>query len=131
VTRHLRRASFDLGIDFQGLLKSALCAYLSGAPVRLGFPRQRCREPLSALFTNLHGPLVEPHLHIVEQLMALLQPLGVTTAERRFPIPMTEADEHFAGRVWRELGLTSDVPVVVLNPGATWNTKRWGELSFA
>src|ERR671918_2257094 len=36
VTRHLRRASFDLCIDFQGLLKSALLAYGSGAPQRLG-----------------------------------------------------------------------------------------------
>jgi lipopolysaccharide heptosyltransferase I len=131
VTRHLRRAGFDLCVDFQGLLKSAIFAYLSGAPVRLGFPRQRCREPLSALLTNLHGPVVDANLHIVEELLALLQPLGVTTAERRFTIPITEADEHFAARVWRELGLNAGVPVVALNPGATWETKRWGELNFA
>jgi heptosyltransferase I len=131
VTRHLRRASFDLCIDFQGLLKSALFTYLSGAPQRLGFPRQMCREPLSAVFTNLHGPIVDPSLHVVDQLMELLQPIGVATAERRFTIPLTEADEHFAERVWRESGLRSDVPVVVLYPGAAWETKRWGELNFA
>jgi heptosyltransferase-1 len=131
VTRHLRRAGFELCIDFQGLLKSALFAALSGAPVRLGFPHQRCREPLSALLTNVHGPLVDPNAHVVEQLIALLQPLGIATAERRFAIPMSDADEHFAARVWRELGLTSTVPVVALNPGAAWETKRWGELNFA
>jgi lipopolysaccharide heptosyltransferase I len=131
VTRHLRRASFELCIDFQGLLKSALFASLSGAPVRLGFPRQRCREPLSALLTNLHGPLVDPDTHVVEQLMALLQPLEITAAERRFALPVSDADTHFAARVWRELGLTSHIPVIVLNPGAAWETKRWGELNFA
>jgi heptosyltransferase I len=131
VTRHLRRASFDLCIDFQGLFKSALFAYFSGAPQRLGFPRQLCREPLSAVFTNVHGPLVDPRVHVVDQSMELLQALDVATAERRFTIPLTEADEHFAERVWRELGLRSDVPVVILYPGAAWKTKQWGELNFA
>jgi lipopolysaccharide heptosyltransferase I len=131
VTRHLRRASFDLCIDFQGLLKSGVFTYLSGAPRRLGLPRQRCREPLSAIFTNIHGPLSDASRHIVDQLVELLQPVGVATPERRFTIPLSEADEHFAERVWRELGLRSDVPVVVLYPGAAWQTKRWGELNFA
>lgn len=131
VTRHLRRASFDLCIDFQGLLKSALFAYVSGAPQRLGFPCQLCREPLSVVFTNLRGPLIDPTAHVVDQAVELLQALGVTTSERRFTIPLTDADEHFAERVWRELGLRSDVPVVVLYPGAAWKTKRWGELNFA
>jgi lipopolysaccharide heptosyltransferase II len=131
VTRHLRRAGFDLCIDFQGLLKSALFTYVSGAPERLGFPRQLCREPLSTMLTNLHGPIIEPSMHVVDQLIELLKPLGVTATERRFTIPLTEADEHFAERVWRELGLRSDIPVVVLYPGAAWETKRWGELNFA
>ena len=55
----------------------------------------------------------------------------MATPERRFTIPLSEADEYFAERVWRELGLRSDVPVVVLYPGAAWQTKRWGELNFA
>jgi heptosyltransferase I len=131
VTRHLRRAGFDLCIDFQGLFKSALFAYCSGAPRRLGFPRQMCREPLSAVFTNVHGPLVDPYLHAVDRSMELLKALGVATTERRFTIPLTEADEHFAERVWRDLGLRSEVPVVVLCPGAAWKTKQWGELNFA
>lgn len=131
VSRHLKQAGFDLCIDFQGLLKSGLFSYMSGAPVRLGFPRQMCREPLSAVFTNLHGAVAAPDMHVVDQLVELLKPIGVATTERRFTIPFTEADEHFAARVWRELGLRSDVPVVMLHPGAAWETKRWGERNFA
>jgi lipopolysaccharide heptosyltransferase I len=131
VTRHLRRANFDLCIDFQGLFKSALFGYLSGAPRRLGLPPALCRESLSALFTNVHGPMVDANRHIVDQLVDLLRPLGVANTERRFTIPRTETDEHFAERVWRELGLRSDVPVVVLHPGAAWDTKRWAAANFA
>jgi heptosyltransferase-1 len=131
VSRHLKRASFDLCVDFQGLLKSGVFTYMSGAPLRLGFPRQMCREPLSAVFTNLHGPVTAPDTHVVDQLVELLTPLGVTTTERRFLIPVTEADELFAARVWRELGLRAEAPVVMLYPGAAWETKRWGELNFA
>jgi heptosyltransferase-1 len=131
LTRHLRRANFDLCIDFQGLIKSALLAYCSGAPQRVGFPRQLCREPLSALFTNAHGPLIDPRVHVVDQAVELLKALDVTTTERRFTIPLSEADEHFAERVWRDVGLRSDVPVVILHPGAAWKTKQWGELNYA
>ncbi|MBI3329504.1 MAG: lipopolysaccharide heptosyltransferase I [Nitrospinae bacterium] len=130
-TRHLRRARFDLCIDFQGLLKSALFTFFSGAPLRLGFPRPLCREPLSALFTNLKGPQSDSEVHIVDQQVGLLQALGIQTPERHFPIPITEADERFATRVWRELGFSPDIPIVVLNPGAAWATKRWGEENFA
>jgi ADP-heptose:LPS heptosyltransferase len=79
----------------------------------------------------MHGPLVDPRVHVVDQSVELLQALDVATTERRFTIPLTEADEHFAERAWRELGLRSDVPVVVLCPGAAWKTKQWGELNFA
>jgi ADP-heptose:LPS heptosyltransferase len=72
-----------------------------------------------------------PDAHVVDQLVELLRPLGVATTERRFTIPVTEADEHFAIRAWRALGLRADVPVVMLYPGAAWETKRWGELNFA
>lgn len=46
----LRRRKFDLAIDAQGLLKSAVPAYLSGAPRRLGFAGTR--EGASLLLTD-------------------------------------------------------------------------------
>src|ERR1044072_5552899 len=45
--RRLRASPFDLAIDFQGLLKSALIAKLSGAPRRVGFARGVLSEPAS------------------------------------------------------------------------------------
>jgi ADP-heptose:LPS heptosyltransferase len=45
----LRKFGFDVALDFQGLLKSAAIAKLSGAKRRWGFSRDGLREPLSRL----------------------------------------------------------------------------------
>src|SRR5437899_10986103 len=43
--RRLRASAFDLALDFQGLLKSAFIARLSGARRIYGFSRDGLREP--------------------------------------------------------------------------------------
>src|SRR5687767_5703469 len=45
--RELRKYSFDIALDFQGLLKSATIAKLSKAKRRYGFSKQNLREPAS------------------------------------------------------------------------------------
>src|ERR687883_1575937 len=47
--RRLRASSFDTALDFQGLLKSASIARLSGAKLAYGFAREALREPASRL----------------------------------------------------------------------------------
>jgi len=54
VRRQLRAAALDVALDVQGLIKSGVVARATGAPLRVGFARKRCREPLSALFTTRH-----------------------------------------------------------------------------
>ena len=62
-------------IDFQGLLKSAFFAYLSGAPVRIGWERDFLKESVSRFF---YTEVVTPkRIHIIDQQMELLQPLGI------------------------------------------------------
>ena len=48
--RRLRASAFDVALDFQGLLKSASIARLSGARCVFGYTRAGLREPASALF---------------------------------------------------------------------------------
>ena len=43
--RLLRASAFDLALDFQGLIKSAMIARLSGARRIVGFAREALREP--------------------------------------------------------------------------------------
>lgn len=48
--RVLRARHYDSALDFQGLLKSAVIARLSGAATIVGFDRGEAREAASALF---------------------------------------------------------------------------------
>ena len=60
----LRTDGYDCAIDFQGLLKSAFFAYLSGAPVRIGWERDFLRESVSRIF---YTEVVKPkRVHIID-----------------------------------------------------------------
>src|SRR5882757_11101618 len=50
--RRLRASPFDFALDFQGLLKSASIARLSGARRVFGFSREGLREPASRLLLS-------------------------------------------------------------------------------
>jgi heptosyltransferase-1 len=67
--RALRMGGYDLVIDAQGLLKSALVARQAGAPIA-GFDRSSAREPSAALFYDAsYG--VARDLHAIERTRRL------------------------------------------------------------
>ena len=53
--RLLRASAFDLALDFQGLIKSAMVARLSGARRIYGFDREALREPASRLLLHANS----------------------------------------------------------------------------
>jgi lipopolysaccharide heptosyltransferase I len=65
--REARRAvsGFDVAIDFQGLVKSALLARASGAEHRIGFAKEFVREKPAAWLMN-HCRHIDPNRHVVE-----------------------------------------------------------------
>ncbi|MBK5258320.1 MAG: lipopolysaccharide heptosyltransferase I [Thermoanaerobaculia bacterium] len=119
-----RRAmrGFDVAIDFQGLMKSAALARLSGAPLRFGFDRDAVRERPALWFTNRHVP-VDRSQHVIDwnrQMAAAV--VGATGV-----IPSRARDEAnwdaFAGD--REGKLAPLTQRIVLLPGAGKAEKRW------
>lgn len=75
VRARLRSGGYALALDLQGLVKSALVARWTGAPVA-GFSRACAREPLAAL-AYAHGYFVASDLHAIERLRSLAaQALG-------------------------------------------------------
>ena len=70
--REARRAvsGFDVAIDFQGLVKSALLARASGAKHRIGFAAEFVRERPAAWLMN-HCRHINPNRHVVEWNMQL------------------------------------------------------------
>ncbi|RUU11908.1 lipopolysaccharide heptosyltransferase I [Mesorhizobium sp. USDA-HM6] len=67
--RALRRGRYDLVIDAQGLLKSAVVAKQAGAPIA-GFDRSSAREPSAALFYD-RKYAVPRNLHAIERTRRL------------------------------------------------------------
>lgn len=110
--KKLRREKFNWAVEFQGLTKSGLAAYLSGARKIIGYGDKDGRE-LNKLFTNKK---VRPSgiKHVVERNLALLRPLGIKNPTVRFVFPDYSED----------MPEIPDEPFAIVNPGAGWPTKR-------
>jgi len=126
----LRDARFDVAIDLQGLIKSGLLTAVTRAPLRIGFSARRCREPLSAIFTNRRVTPPAGARHVVDQYLSLLTPLGITEPVHEFRLPMDAAAEARAEGVLAAVGLKPRQRLVVVNPGAGRADKRWPEDCF-
>lgn len=119
----LRRARYDVALDFQGLWKSAAWARLSGARRVLGYGRPWRREPASALLVRERARLPADAVHVIDKNLALLRGLGIdAVGSREFPLPDTAAQ---AARVERELKAAGLTDFMVLNPGGGWASKLW------
>jgi lipopolysaccharide heptosyltransferase I len=119
----LRAMRYDVAIEAQGLLKSALWGRLAGIPRRIGFAGPEAREGTGLLATDRVRPPAAAR-HVVERNLALLAPLGIARPETiRFPVHLPEAARERAAQI---LGDPADAaPLAVLNPGAGWATKIW------
>src|SRR5918997_4878401 len=92
--RRLRASAFDIALDFQGLLKSASIARLSGARRVFGYSRAGLREPASAIFLS-KTVAVPKKTHVIRKALLLLEgALGIPAPkEFSFPIGITPTDE--------------------------------------
>jgi heptosyltransferase-1 len=118
--QELRRDRFDFTLDPQGLTKSGLVAWLSGAHRRIGFARPAAREINPWLQTEL---VASRAMHRVDRYLELLRPLGVEQPAVRFGLSIPSAAGAKAAELASRPELRSGY--VALNPGAGWDSKRW------
>ena len=129
--RRLRASSFDLALDFQGLLKSAAIARLAGARRSYGFSREALREPASR-FLLKSTVSIAPGTHVINKNLRLVaEALGIETPARpeefEFAIATTPAHEREAEEA--ASGAESS-GYAILNPGGGWPTKLWSAERF-
>ncbi|MCO8122071.1 glycosyltransferase family 9 protein [Stieleria sp. TO1_6] len=117
--QQLRDLRCDVSIDCQGMTKSSLACYLSGAQHRIGYAGKNARE-LSRWFSNIQ---VKPVFHhLTDRSLELLTPLGIHSPAVRWDLPVSGPAQSWA----RRYRSTVSAPrVAILNPGATWHSKRW------
>jgi lipopolysaccharide heptosyltransferase I len=122
VVRELRRARYDLAIDFQGLLKSAVLARAAGAGETVGFVAAQLREPAAAVFytRRVRG---DDSGHVVRKNLSMVESLGAPASEVSAPLNVTAS--AVPGQVRELLGLDAAGRFAVLNPGAGWPNKQW------
>jgi lipopolysaccharide heptosyltransferase I len=128
--RRLRASPFDFALDFQGLLKSAMIARLSGAHERAGFGREALREPASR-FLLTRTVNVSARQHVIRKNLALAAgALGIEVPVEAddFEFPVAVRPEH--EREAEEAIEAARLPFVLLNPGGGWTTKLWSAERF-
>ncbi len=125
----LKQTKFDLAIDPQGLFKSGLLTWLSGAPRRFGFNKCQSREGAANFYTDRRHPLTE---HIVERHLELLEmcniemPTANCTGDLLVDFGWNDAliDAAEVTAELRRMKLT-EKKYVAINPGAGWESKCW------
>ncbi|HSQ35004.1 MAG TPA: lipopolysaccharide heptosyltransferase I [Candidatus Binatia bacterium] len=125
------RRSFDLLIDFQGLVKSALLAFLLGG-TRLGFCSRNTREPLAALFYSRRAAYFPEHQHVIFKNIHLLSALGIDATTVDYPLKKPAASPRLQP-LMTELGWP-ERRYIALNVGGGWPTKvlsaeQWVEIA--
>jgi ADP-heptose:LPS heptosyltransferase len=126
--RRLRASAFDVAIDFQGLLKSASIARLSGARRIFGYSREGLREPASQFLLS-RTVFVPKKTHVITKALRLLNgalgvPVPVSSREFEFPVGVSDEDETEATLV------AGNGSYAILNPGGGWPTKLWSAERF-
>ena len=128
----LRDLRVDAAIDVQGWPhKTSPLAWLSGAPLRVGFSRGFARHPLATLFTTVRVTPPPEARHIVDQNLALLGALGIDAMAEpaAFPLPRFDEADAWAAEWWHARGL-EDLRVVALLPSTRGAAKLWSIASF-
>jgi heptosyltransferase-1 len=127
----VRRTHYDVVLDLQGLIKSAVLAKLSGAPRVIGFTSSYAREGLARMFYSEaydpgRGGLYDPSdtRHVVRINLGLLTRLGIEVTAPEFPI----ADVDSPAARWAVDQTRGRY--ALLNPGAAWPNKRWPPARF-
>ena len=117
----VRRARYSCVIDFQGIHRSAMLAWISGAERRIGRDRNCARNPGAARFyTDRVAPSGR---HVAEMSMSLAVHAGAQRPmEMQFPIQVPGQEIKQVREKLRREGAET---YVVISPGGGWRSKCW------
>ncbi len=109
ISRAMKARGYALTLDIQGLFRSGVITWLSGAKLRIGLSDAR---EASWLFYTHEAPS-SGAVHAVDRYLDVARFLGCADSPVAFPI----LKEPYL--------LDREGPYAVLVPGARWQTKRW------
>lgn len=120
----VRAMKYDLALDLQGALRSALAGKASGAAIRVGSSQPR-EKPATMFYTR---QVDARGTHVVDQALAIVSEIAGQALQYIDPVfPVDPAAEAWADRTLSQLG---NRRFAILNPGAGWGTKCWPAESY-
>ncbi|HUI27208.1 MAG TPA: lipopolysaccharide heptosyltransferase II [Candidatus Kryptonia bacterium] len=129
-TRELQNESYDVSIDLQGLLKSAVVALLSRARLRIGAaePREGAGLVSAAVSDRL------ARVHVVEDYLRCATFLGAAAQPIAFDLPVHIEAQTSIERILHELQIPAHRPLIVINPSSsvtwrTWPIEPWAQVA--
>lgn len=127
VINEIRKDNYDVAIDIQGLLKSAILMFFSGAKRRIAFDRSREFSYLLANERIDAGEEFDTDTHVIDRNLLVAKHLGYSVDNIDFPLPECDVD------IWQKFlsGFDKSKPLICLSPATTWDTKHWSEKSWA
>lgn len=129
LVRELRAPRFDVAIDLQGLFRSGLMAFLSGAPIRLGLGS---REGSRVLMTDVLDRYRGDRTKVGSEYRALAEHLGLEVGPFSMEVALSTEDQRFAENMAREMGLDKGYAVLVpftTRPQKHWFEDRWARVA--
>lgn len=117
----IKQAKWDVAIDLQGLSKSGLLTYFSGAKTRIGFAGKDSKE-INRFFINKKILPLNEAIHVAEKNISLLEPIGIKNPSIEFPILKDENSEIWADKYLESIGWKKK-EFILINIGAGWETK--------
>ena len=124
VWNDIRAAHYDVAVDLQGAMRSAILARWSGARVVYGAAEPR-ESPASLWYTR---QAITRGLHVIEQNLSIAEAVMESeTVAQKMKTPRVEfpRDPAAESRIGQRLAEKNISDFAILNPGAGWGAKRW------
>jgi heptosyltransferase-1 len=128
--RQLLAAHYDVVLDAQGLLKSAVLARLAGVAV-YGFDAESAREPLAAKLYQKTAR-IQDGLHVIEKNRQLVGQVFAAEVSKAADFGIKKfREERLRSEFSETLRETTNQPYIVLLHGTTWSSKYWPESAWS
>jgi heptosyltransferase-1 len=115
----VRAAHYDVAVDLQGAIRSAVLARWSGASVIYGAAEPR-ESPASLWYTRA---VIARGTHVIEQNLSLVE--AITQTRMKVPVVQFPRCIEAEQRIAQQLMAAGIGEFAIATPGAGWGAKRW------
>jgi heptosyltransferase-2 len=129
LAERIRRARYELVLDFHSFRETNLLARYSRANWRLGL--KRAHGPYLSSCFNLDPVLEDKSQHVSSVFRSLLNPLGIEPHDEEIRLDLSTDDLKMADDFLLHHGVSSHAPLLGFNVGAGSPGRIWPKENFA